>query len=86
MDAVIYIADCDTRVWRNCPEVEVPERKEKRGPHPERERIAEGEPEPVEAREIAEEFPEEEKERVFLRDTERKELWSKMMFLRMYQP
>ena len=86
-DGDIYIADVpnDTRVWRNCPTVEVPERKGKRGPHPRRERIVEGEPEPIEVRKIAEETPEEEKERVFLRDTERKELWCNMVCLRVYQ-
>jgi SRSO17 transposase len=86
-DGDIYIADVpnDTRVWRNCPTVEVPERKGKRGPHPRRERIVEGEPEPIEVRKIAEEIPEEEKERVFLRDTERKELWCNMVCLRVYQ-
>ena len=36
-------------------------------------------------RNLAKEIPEQEKERVFLRDTERKELWCNMVRLRVYQ-
>jgi SRSO17 transposase len=85
-EEILYIADIpnDTRVWRNCPKVEVPERKGKRGPQPWRERVVEGEPEPIKVRELAKEIPEVEKERIFLRDTERKELWCNMVCLRVY--
>ncbi|MEA2053125.1 MAG: IS701 family transposase [Euryarchaeota archaeon] len=82
----LYIADIpnDTRVWRNCPKVEVPERKWKPGPQPWRERVVEGELEPIKERELAKEIPDAEKERIFLRDTERKELWCNMVCLRVY--
>jgi SRSO17 transposase len=83
----IYIADVPnyTRVWQKYPKVEVPERKGKRGPQPKRKRIIEGEPEPIEVRKIAKEIPAVEKEHVFLRDTERRELWCNMVCLRVYQ-
>ncbi|MFQ6118961.1 MAG: IS701 family transposase [Methanosarcinales archaeon] len=83
----IYIADvpCDTRVWIDLPKVGIPKRKGNRGPHPKKKQVVEGEPEPIEVQKLAKETPEQEKDRVFLRDTERKELWCKMACLRVYQ-
>ncbi len=79
-ESFLYIADIpsDTRVWLEEPEVEIPERKGKRGRHPTRKQLTEGEPEPVEVRKIAEELSDDAGEHTFLRDTERKELWSDM--------
>lgn len=79
---ILYIADIpnDIRVGLKCPKVEIPGRKGERGPHPWLDRVVEGEPEPIEVRKIAKDIPEVEKERVFLRDTERKELWCNMVF------
>ncbi len=54
----LYIADIpsDTRIWLERPKGEVPKRKGKRGPHPTRKQLVEGEPKPIEVRKIAEEL------------------------------
>ena len=81
-EGIIYCADtpCDTRVWLEKPKTGVPSRKGKRGRKPVKEKLVEGEPKPIEVRNI---IPSR-WYRVFLRDTERKELWSQMAFLRVY--
>jgi len=73
-EGVLYIADVpsDTRVWLEAPKVEIPKRKGKRGPHPTRKQLIEGEPEPLEVRRIVEELPDDAWEHTFLRDTERR--------------
>ena len=83
---MIYIADipCDTRVWLKLPKTEIPKKKGKRGRNPTHERIAVGEPDPVEVQKLANQLPPSEYHHVFLRDTERKELWSQMACLRVY--
>jgi len=83
-EGMIYIADipCDTRVWLNRPRTEVPERKGDRGRIPIREKLAVGEPEPIEVRELADRLDPSQWQHVFLRDTERKELWSNLACLR----
>jgi SRSO17 transposase len=83
---MIYIADipCDTRVWLNLPKTEIPKKKGKRGRNPTRERIAVGEPDPIEVQKFADQLAPSEYQRVFLRDTERKELWCQMVCLRVY--
>ena len=83
---LIYIADipCDTRVWLELPETGVPPRQGNRGRKPTRERVKEGQPEPIEVRALAAQLPAERWERQFLRDTERQELWAEMIYLRVY--
>jgi SRSO17 transposase len=83
---MIYIADipCNTGVWLNLPKTEIPKKKGKRGRNPTRERIAVGEPDPVEVQKLADQLDPSEYQHVFLRDTERKELWCKMACLRVY--
>jgi SRSO17 transposase len=83
----LYIADIpiDTRVWLERPKVDVPKRKGNRGRHPTRKQLVEGEPKPIEVRKIAEEHSDKPWEHIFLRDTERKELWCDMVCLRVYQ-
>jgi SRSO17 transposase len=85
-DNEIYMADipCDSRVWLELPKVEIPERKGKRGPFPKKLKLAEGEPSPVEVRKLEKQLPELTWHRVYVRDTERGELWSNMACLRVY--
>ena len=84
--SVIYTADipCDTRVWLECPQTEIPARKGTRGRLPRKEKIKEGEPDPTEVRQIAQQLPQSAWQRLFLRDTERKQLWCHLAALRVY--
>ncbi len=83
---MIYIADIpyDTRVWMEKPNIEVPEKKGTRGPDPKRKKLVPGEPHPIEVKELAEQLDTPQYSRVFLRDTERKELWSMLACLRVF--
>jgi SRSO17 transposase len=83
----LYIADIpnDTRVWLEHPKVEVPKRKGDQGRHPTRKQLVEGEPKPTKVRKIAEELPDDAWDHIFLRDTEKKELWCDMACLRVHQ-
>jgi SRSO17 transposase len=83
---MIYIADipCDTQVWLDLPRTEIPKKKGKRGRNPTRERKAVGEPDPIEVQKLADQLDLSEYHRVFLRDTERKELWCQLACLRVY--
>ena len=85
-DRLVYIADtpCDTRVWLEQPKTEVPPRKGNSGRIPTILRVAEGEEPPVEVRKLAPQLDEHQWERVFVRDTERKELWARIACLRVY--
>ncbi|MBE0525166.1 MAG: IS701 family transposase, partial [Methanosarcinales archaeon] len=82
---MIYIADvpCDTQVWLNLPKTEIPEKKGTRGRNPTIEKLALGEPKPVQVQKLAK-HPDVKYSRVFLRDTERKEFWSRLACLRVY--
>lgn len=83
---VIYIADipCDTRVWQKCPQTEVPLRRGTRGRRPRLMKVKAGEPSPVEVRQLAKQLPQDAWQRLFIRDTERKELWCRLAALRVY--
>lgn len=83
---ITYIADipCNTRVWLDLPKTEIPEKKGNRGRNPTRERIADGEPEPIKVEKLVDMLDSPEVSRVFLRDTERKELWCQIVCLRVY--
>ena len=81
-EGIIYCGDipCDTRVWLEKPKVEVPPRKGNRGRKPTKKKLVEGEPPPVEVRNIN-------PGKVYnmvLRDTERGELRADMAFLQVY--
>lgn len=82
---IIYIADipCDTRVWLEKPKTEVPQRKGNKGRRPRRERLVNGEPKPMQVQEIAM-LESVQWHHIFIRDTERKELWSCIVCLRVY--
>lgn len=84
--SVIYAADvpCNTRVWLEGPETEIPARKGTRGRLPSQKKVKEGEPGPVEALKIAQQLPKNAWHRLFLRDTERKPLWCRLAALRVY--
>jgi len=80
------VPDCNHHrmsVWLERPEVGVPTRKGERGRHPTRERVI-GE-NPVEVWKLAEELPEDAWDNIFLRDSERKEIWCDMACLRIHQ-
>ncbi len=80
-----YIADipCNTQVWLHLPKTEIPERKGTCGRSPTREKTVPDEPRPVEVRKLAD-HPDTKYHRVYLRDTERKELWSQLACMRVY--
>jgi SRSO17 transposase len=80
----IYCADipCDQRVWLQKPTIGIPKKKGVRGPTPSRIQVLDGESYRVE--ELKDRVADEEWEQVFIRDTERRELWAKMLFLRVY--
>lgn len=81
-EGIIYCGDipCDTRVWLEKPKVEVPPRKGNRGRKPTKKKLVEGEPLPVEVRNITPD----KLYNLVLRDTERGELRADMAFLRVY--
>src|SRR5659263_269093 len=83
---MIYIADVpsDTQVWLEKPKIEVPEKKGIRGPDPKIKKLVSGEPLPIQVNKIAEQLDPSQYTRVFLRETERKELWSLLACLRVY--
>jgi SRSO17 transposase len=85
-EGITYIADipCNTRVWLDLPKTEIPKKKGKRGRIPTRERIVDDEPEPIIVDKFANMLDSPESSRVFLRDTERKELWCQVLCLRVY--
>lgn len=84
--SVIYTADvpCDTRVWLECPQTEIPARKGTRGRLPRKKKVKAGESSPVEVRHIAQQLPQNAWQRLFLRDTERKQLWCRFAALRVF--
>ena len=80
----VYIADipCDQRVWLQKPTVGIPEKREGRGRKPTRKQVLDGDSFRVD--ELKDRAADEEWEQVFIRDTERRELWANMLFLRVY--
>jgi len=83
---LIYIADipCNLGVWLECPETGVPTRKKGvRGRNPTREKVIDG-IESIKVRDIKDQLDGEKWHHVFIRDTERRELWSDMACLRVF--
>lgn len=80
----IYCADipCSQRVWLQKPTVGIPLKKKGRGQIPSREQVLDGESFRVDA--LKDRVAKDEWEQVFIRDTERRELWADMLFLRVY--
>ncbi len=81
-----YIADVptDTQVWLEKPKIEIPEKKGIRGPIPKLKKLVSGEPNPTKVQDLAEQLDQSQYTRVFLRETERKELWSMLACLRIF--
>lgn len=85
-EGMVYIADipCDTLVWLERPTTGVPERKEGvRGRNPTRERVIEGS-DPIHVRDLKDQLESDQWNHVFIRDTERKKLWSNIAAVRVY--
>jgi len=81
---LIYIADipCNLRVWLQKPKTGVPERKKGRGHPPKREQVLDDDS--VRVDELRKRATDDAWQRVFIRDTERRELWTNMTCLRVY--
>ena len=85
-EGMVYIADvpCDTLVWLERPTTGVPERKEGvRGRSPTREKVIEGS-DPIHVRDLKDQLESDQWNHVFIRDTERKKLWSNIVAVRVY--
>lgn len=83
---LIYIADIPSNlgVWLECPKTGIPMRKKHvRGRNPTREKIIEG-ANAVKVRDLKEQITKENWHKVFIRDTERKELWADMACMRVF--
>jgi SRSO17 transposase len=85
-EGMIYITDIpvNTRVWLNKPEKGIPERKGDCGRIPTKEKVLEGEPDPIEVRKLKDQLDAEQWNHIFIRDTERKKLWSNIVCIRVY--
>jgi SRSO17 transposase len=85
-DGNVYMADIpsDTRVWLKSPKVGIPERKSNRGRIPTEPRVLDDEPSPTEVRMIKDELDLSQWVHTLVRDTERRELWSRIACLRIY--
>jgi len=72
-DGICYMAEipADTRIFLTRPKTEIPKRKGNRGRHPTKERLAEGQPDPIEVRSFADNLDESSFERLRVRKTER---------------
>ena len=85
-EGMIYIADipCDTRIWLNLPVTGIPQRRGDRGRIPTKEKVFEGEPDPIEVRKLKDRLDADLWNHIFVRDTERKKLWSNIACIRVY--
>jgi len=84
-EGITYIADIasNTRAWLKKPKTELPPKMGITGRKPTIVRIPGGEPKPLEVRKIAKD-PSMKWETIFIRDTERKPLWTQIACLRVY--
>ena len=83
---MVYIADipCNLGVWLERPKTGVPPRKENvRGRNPTREKVIEG-TDPIPVKDLKDQLGSNQWHRVFIRDTERKELWADIACLRVF--
>jgi len=78
---LLYIADipCDSRVWLELPNTEIPLRKGDIGRKPTK---LKADTQPIEVRHI--QIEQNQYHRMYIRDTERGQLWSLLVFLRVY--
>jgi len=83
---LIYIADipCNLGVWLQQPKTGVPQRKKGcRGRNPTRKKVIEGS-EATKVNDLKDQLDDEHWHQVFIRDTERRELWADMACLRIF--
>jgi SRSO17 transposase len=83
---LIYIADipCNLGVWLEHPKTGVPMRKDGvRGRNPTREKVIEG-TDPIKVKDLKDQLERIKWHHVFIRDTERRELWADMACLRVF--
>jgi len=83
---MIYIADipCNLGVWLKRPKTGVPPRIEGvRGRNPTREKVIDG-PESIKVKSVKDQLDSEKWHHVFIRDTERRELWADVACLRVF--
>jgi SRSO17 transposase len=85
-EGITYIADihCDTWVWLNFPKIGIPARRSKQGRSPTKIVVLDGEPSAVPVKHIATQIPHSQWSRVFVRDTERGPLWTKIATIPVY--
>ena len=86
VQGLIYIADipCNLGVWLERPKTGVPPRKKGvRGRNPTRKKVIEG-PEPVKVKDIKDQLNDAQWCQMFIRDTERRELWTDMACLHVF--
>jgi len=85
-EGITYIADIhrDTWVWLKLPKIGIPERKSCHGPCPTKTVVLNGEPSAVLVEDIAKQISSSQWMRVFVRDTERGELWTQIASLPVY--
>jgi len=86
-EGMLYIADipCDTLVWLECPKTGMPLRKEgHRGRPPTRRQVLPGEPSPYNVKFLVTILRKDQWRHIFVRDTERKELWADIAAVRVY--
>jgi SRSO17 transposase len=85
-EGIIYIADIhrDTWVWLNPPKIGIPERKSHQGRCPTRTMVLDGEPSAILVEDIAKQIPSSQWIQVFVRDTERGALWTKIATFPVY--
>ena len=85
-DDECYIADvrCDTRVWQQCPETQIPKRKGNRGRIPTKRKVIEGQQSPIEVRNLASSLETSAWQREYVRETERGPLFARIACLRVY--
>jgi len=80
-----YIADipCDSRVWLNKPDVGIPQKNGVRGRNPTIEKVISSD-DPLRVDKLVNDLDSSQWHRVYLRDSERKEMWCKLACLRVY--
>ncbi len=82
----IYIADipCDTRVWLTKPEVGIPQKNGTRGRNPYVEKVLDKDNNPVKVDKIEKDLDTSQWHKIFLRDSERKEIWCRIACIRVF--
>lgn len=83
---IIHVADipCDTRVWLDKPEVGIPEKNGSRGRNPSIEKVLDIDNKPICVNKLADGLESSKWHRIYLRDSERKEMWCNLACLRVF--